>query len=242
MQIVCDSCGHAGEAAAIDVVAGQVEVTCAACGVAQVLQAGAAPREPRRPVAAAAAPVRVDPVPATPVAAAAPAPSRRLPPVKCPKCGSRQYDERACHTCGLVFAKVREGFRPWERVPPEKRPAVRRADELWQQVEANPGDAGAHKTFVDACKASGISDIAAMRYRHRVADFPDDELSQHYLEQAVRDAHAVAQAMIGAAGGTDGFHDNVKLVRKGVVFFVAVLTVVLFVLVMRVFSNTAGSY
>lgn len=247
MQVVCEACGHAGEAAAVEVKDGAVLVTCAACGVTNQLGGGApaAAPSPDAPPSAAAAPSattgeapaaahaavvddeamlpEVEPLPASEAQA-------DLPPVKCPKCGHRQHDDTSCHKCGLVFANVRPGHRPWEDWPAEKQPAIDRAGELWAAVEAAPGDAARHAAFVDWCRTEGVITWAAMRYRHWVSDHPDDALSHSYLERTVRDAQALAQAMTLS---DDRFLQTTRRIKTVMLVIVAVLCVVASVVLVR---------
>lgn len=250
MQVVCEACGHAGEAAAVEVKDGAVLVTCASCGVTNQLGGAPAATAPRAATAEAgdvatdaqavadALPVdeamlpEVEPVPVVGDAV-------DLPPVKCPKCGHRQYDDSACHKCGLVFANVRPGHRPWDDWPAAKQPAIDRAGELWAAVEAAPGDAARHAAFVDWCRTEGVITWAAMRYRHWVSDHPDDALSHSYLERTVRDAQALAQAM---APADDGFLQTTRRIKTVMLLVVAALCVVAsIVLVKMIVARNAMS-
>lgn len=221
MDIVCNHCGAAGPASNVEVVEGQVRVTCGSCGHASVLGGGAAvagqaPRGPRE----------LDP---------------GLPPVKCPKCGHRQYDESACHKCGLMFSKVREGITPpWERHDRTKRDKIAQAQRLWEAVVASPADAARHAAFVDFCRTNAIADHAARRYRHYVADHPSDALAQRYLQQTVQDAHAVAQALVSSASGD--FSAGAKRVRHITMAFVILLLVALAVFAFRTFQQQAAPF
>lgn len=194
MQIVCESCGHQGAAASIDVVGTAVRVTCSACGHASELGGGAEPAAP------------------TTERGSTSGAERTLPPNKCPKCGHRQQDSVACHKCGLVFARVRgKGERPWEAAPPGKEEAVARAKSLWQDVEADPTDAN-HQIFVDHVRRNGISAWAAMRYRRWVSDRPDDAVAQKHLNAVVADAQAIASAL-GSSADARAYAANAKRIR-----------------------------
>ncbi len=143
-----------------------------------------------------------------------------LAPVKCPKCGHRQYDERACHTCGLVFAKA-AGDRPWERVEPGKEAVTAKAEERWQHVVTAPSDPGRHAEFVEFCRQNGLTRVAARNYRHWLADHPNDRLSKNYLDQVVKDAQVVAQAF--AVGDAETFARNARRLRTVLGLIVALL-------------------
>lgn len=252
MQVVCEACGHAGEAAAVEIVDGAVMVTCAACGVATqlggagqpapVVQAVGDDERDAPPAAAADATVAAGATKAVvdeaaedesalpevePLVADAP---RELPPVKCPKCGHRQHNDVSCHKCGLVFANVRDGYRPWEDWPADKQPAIERAQALWAAVEQAPGDAARHAAFVDWCRSEGVITWAAMRYRHWVADHPDDALSHSYLERTVRDAQALAQAMTMS---DDGFIQTTRRIKSVMLLIVAALSIVATVVLVK---------
>lgn len=121
------------------------------------------------------------------------------PPIKCPKCAHRQYDELACVRCGLVFSLVPEGETPWEQVPPHQAGAAREAEGLWAQVVAAPEDEEAHAAYLRFVEEQGLLDLALQRYRHRVADHPDEALSSQSLQRLIDRATARAAAMLGVA-------------------------------------------
>lgn len=217
MNIVCDHCGASGPAANVEVVEGQVRVTCSACHHTSVLGGGGTTVADRKP----AAERPVDP---------------NVPPVKCPKCGHRQYDEHACHKCGLVFANVREGVTPpWERHDRAKRSKIDRASGLWDELMADPDDAARHAAFVDFCRKNAIADFAAMRYRHYVSDHPSDALARRYMEQSIHDAHAVAQALVSSA--SDKFSEGTKRARQITMVVVMLLLMGLFLFAFRLFQQ-----
>ena len=204
MQIVCESCGATGAAAAIDVVEGEVHVTCASCGKSSAVGAS-------NPESLAKA---------RPVSSSEPA--ANLPPTKCPKCGHRQHDTVACHKCGLVFARARKrGERPWEAAPEGKEEAVAKAQSLWAEVEANPTDEH-HQRFVDHARRSGIAAWASMRYRHWLADHPGDETAKAHMAVVVADAQAIAAAL-GSTGTADAYAANAKKIRIALLVVVVLM-------------------
>jgi len=255
VQIVCESCGATGAAASVEVVDGAVQLVCASCGHANVAggapsqpapdPAGAASAEPDPPVldvglamaaAAPSAPADAGPAdahaPDASTAAEAPEPAdvADLPPVKCPKCAHRQYDEHACHRCGLVFAMVDASDRPWERLEPHQEARAPEARTLWSAVEATPGDASVHVAFVDYCRQNDLLGFAARQYRHWMADHPNDALSRSYLDRVVHDAQALVHAM---SVGDDPFLAKARRLRNGMLVVVAVFCVVAMVWLVR---------
>lgn len=263
MQIVCESCGATGAAASVEVVDGAVQLRCASCGHLNVLRSdGSAPAPDATEGETGAAAAPAGPLSSTPPgpggADAEPAPPQDLPddafvepsleappsstsdpvvdlpPVKCPKCGHRQHDDRACHRCGLVFALVDAGDRPWERLEPHQELHAPRARELWSGIEARPADASTHAAFVDHCRQHDLLGFAAMRYRHWMADHPDDALSRSYLDRVVRDAQALVQAM---SVGDDPFLAKARRMRNTMLVIVGVLCVVAMVWLVRTMAS-----
>lgn len=250
MQIVCERCTTAGAAAASEVVDGQIRLRCGACGHWNALRVGpavgAGPEaaseaftvetagEPApRPDAAQLAVVELEPLePAS--ATSAPV---ALPPVKCPKCGHRQHDDVSCDKCGLTFALVADGRRPWEEYAPDQAPHIPEAARLWSEVTAAPRDAARHGRFVDFCRERGLLTFAAMRYRHHMADFPDDAVSQSYLDRVVRDATATVRAM---PGGRDEFAGQVNRVRNALLVIVVGLCGVAVAFMIRLMMSQDG--
>jgi hypothetical protein len=158
-----------------------------------------------------------------------------LPPVKCPKCGHRQYDEEHCARCGLVFALVKDGRRPWEHYPPELQPHVDRAWELWRDVEASTRASARHAAFVDHCRAHDLLGFAAMRYRHHLADAPSDPVASEYLGRVVRDA----QARVQIHAEPEDFTRTARQVRNVLLVVVFLFCLIATVFVLRVFRMTS---
>lgn len=244
MQIVCEKCGQTGAAASIDVRAGVVFVRCGRCGAESALAGtpiASTSSGPRPPVALVPTP---EPLRRTPLASAplvdvelvaesggsAPIAEVVLPPIKCPKCGHRQNDPEACDRCGLVFANVRDGRKPWEEWPAEQRPYVSRAEALWNDVAQRPDDPAYHAAFVDYCRQHGLVALAATRYRHRLADHPGDAVSRSYLERIIRDAAAMAQAM---STPVQRSADAIKRVKNGVLVAVLVISAIATIVLVR---------
>ncbi len=96
--------------------------------------------------------------------------------IVCPKCRNRQDDRIACHRCGLVFAnwtpeREREQFAS---IPPD---ILQRAERLWKEVESAPSEreTDAWKAFDAFCATAHADLYAAVKYRERLADYPEDE-------------------------------------------------------------------
>lgn len=243
--IVCEKCGQTGKAASVDVVEGAVFLRCGHCGHSSPIAAQASPGVvgaehpamtgeaasialPDAPTESMRGPSDVLDVSLERVTPEARV--RELPPVKCPKCGHRQHETESCNRCGLTFALVADGSRPWEDFPPEQALHVPEARRLWQQVESAPDDIAAHSRFVEFCRDRGLITFAAMCYRHRLADVPDDAVSQSWLERVVRDATALAQAM---RPQRDEFVDQLARLKQVLLVVVGILSVLAVVLMFR---------
>lgn len=238
MQIVCEKCGTTGAAAAVEIVGGNIVLRCATCGHGNTVQTSIAATEQPPPVVLARPPElapssdQTNPAPQrTAEALAAPA---NLPPIKCPKCGHRQYDEDSCEKCGLVYALVADGRRPWDEFPPEQALHLPEARRLWSLVQATPDHLPNHATFVAFCRENGLLTFAASRYRHHLADFPDDAVSQSYLERVVRDATALVQTLRPERDDFTAQLARLKTVLLVVVGFLCVLAVAIMLRMMMI--------
>lgn len=209
LQLTCSRCSHAGAPGHVDSGGGMVRLTCSRCyGIHVMLPDGSlALIVASADVASVAVPVSGPmSAPAPPVAAAVVVRDEvsvpdiavqpvDLPPVKCQKCGHRQYEAESCHRCGLVFRLVKPGFAPWDDYGELAKPHLPRARELWKAVESFPASDDAHDAFVQHCRKTGLLLFAATRYRHFLADYPGHSLSEKWLAQVVRDATAMAGVM-----------------------------------------------
>lgn len=198
MQIRCEHCGHEGEAADARSVEGAIWVVCGSCGEASPLIRPPKPDAPAPPVestryAATGASVAVERVAVGPPPKPA-SPAAGLPPHKCPKCGHRQDDALACHKCGLVFANAQKR-RPWEEIPPNRKVAFGRVESAFRRLVAEDSDAAAHAEFEAFAVKEQAADHAIRLYRHHLADYPSDEVSQMALSGLVQRAQMVAQSL-----------------------------------------------
>lgn len=201
MQIRCEHCGHEGEAADARSVEGAIWVVCGSCGEASPLirppkqDAPAPPVESTRYATTSVSNAvermeRVEPeMPPKPAS-----PPAGLPPHKCPKCGHRQDDAVACHKCGLVFANAQKR-RPWEEIPPNRKVAFGRVESAFRRLVAEDADAAAHAEFEAFAVKEQAVDHAIRLYRHHLADYPGDEVSQMALSGLVQRAQMVAQSL-----------------------------------------------
>lgn len=198
MQIRCEHCGHEGEAADARSVDGAIWVVCGSCGVASPLLRPASPPapEPEPQSTRYASTGEFAAVERVEVAAPAPAPvpAPGLPPHKCPKCGHRQEDAVACHKCGLVFANAQKR-RPWEEIPANRKVAYARVETAFRALVSTQGDGAAHAAFEALATKEMAVEHAIRLYRHHLADFPDDEVSQAALRGLVQRAQMVAQSL-----------------------------------------------
>lgn len=206
MQIRCEHCGHEGEAADAKSVDGEIWVVCGSCGVASpLLRPSKAPmvrqeetaKEAAQPESTryassgdVAALERVEVVPPS----VAPQPAAGLPAHKCPKCGHRQDDGFACHKCGLVFANAQKR-RPWEEVPANRKVAYARVENAFRRLVGESSDEAAHAAFEAYAAKEMATEHAIRLYRHHLADFPDDMVSQAALRGLVQRAQTVAQSL-----------------------------------------------
>lgn len=201
MQIRCEHCGHEGEAADARSVEGAIWVVCGSCGEASPLIRPPKPDAPAPPVEstryattgvsnAVERMERLEPeLPSKPAA-----PAAGLPPHKCPKCGHRQDDAVACHKCGLVFANAQKR-RPWEEIPANRKVAFGRVESAFRRLVAEESDASAHAEFEAFAVKEQAADHAIRLYRHHLADYPGDEVSQMALSGLAQRAQMVAQSL-----------------------------------------------
>lgn len=118
-----------------------------------------------------------------------------LAPIKCVKCGHRQHNSKSCDRCGLVFARITDGNRPWEQPPSGKEIHYKKAEFLWKKIEASPNSKGAHDEFCAYCRNNNIIELASRRYRFRLSDYPNDALAQHYNKKIVQSANKMLKTM-----------------------------------------------
>jgi len=161
--------------------------------------------------------------------------TKALPPVKCPKCAHRQYGKTSCDACGLIFALVKDGHRPWETYPPEQEADVARARAMWSRIEQDPGNESLHATFVSFCRERSLLLFAVTRYRHRVADDPDEPHTLAFFERVKSDAKALAQA---SPVVQDAFLSSVRRIRGLLLVSVLILCVIAIVVITKLVFNS----
>lgn len=260
LQLQCQRCGHLGPVTRFDVADGQMRLWCPACGAPHTLSqsgqpllddsigaptgpspapapapaplASSAPSAPPPPVQIAD--IELEPFTPTPLPARAPSPPRELPPVKCPKCAHRQHDPDSCEKCGLVFALVRPGEAPWEVFSPTAAPHVPEARRLWAAVEEQPSRESLHDSFHSFCRANGLTLFAISRYRHRLADFPDDPLAQQFFDRASRDAMAMVSAL---PSSNEEFMAQANRFKQVLVAIAAILCLIAVIAMFRIIST-----
>lgn len=166
MRVDCQSCDRVSDLGGLVPVPGGFGYTCA-CGHVNVLAPVVAPRaEP-----------------------AAEGPEDE-PAVTCPKCGHRQDDARACHRCGLVFAKAVAG-----RFDDDALGDHPLADSLrarWAELRTNLDDQAGHKAFIRTCAEANLMEFAGLCYR-RLGGREDPRVTA-YRDQVI----AAALARVGA--------------------------------------------
>jgi hypothetical protein len=103
----------------------------------------------------------------------------------CPKCASdRPVGADSCPRCGLLVSRWSNFARPEIHHPV--------LDTLWARVEAEWSDEGRHARFLDQAAVLGALDVAAARYRSRLArlaegrDEGERSRAQAGLDRAVR--------------------------------------------------------
>lgn len=195
MRVTCDRCGSPEERAGLDAVAGGFGFVCGVCDAVNVLA----------PVMAE--PARQDAAPG-PRVAEAPAP---LGPgeIACPKCGNVQRDPKACHTCGLVFAKVDADLaRRFARDPLEGHPAGARIRARWAELAGDLDDEEAHRGFIRLCAETDLLEYAGQCYRRLTAPGqPEDPRVAAYRQRVL----AAAMAAVGRLERKQTTHDSGKL-------------------------------
>ncbi|TVR02539.1 MAG: hypothetical protein EA398_07345 [Deltaproteobacteria bacterium] len=165
-----------------------------------------------------------------------------LPPIKCPKCAHRQFDDESCARCGLVFALApAPGEAPWEAVPLGKGEAVDEAERLWRAVEAEPESVERNDAFVRHVLEFDLLDMGLRRYRHHVSDHPDQEEPRRALERLVERATAVASAMLDVVGSrTRSVERTGRLVKNGLLVLVSAALVYAVFLGWRILRGMGG--
>lgn len=176
MEITCQRCGASADVERLEAVPGGFGFTCGACTHVNVLAPVAAP-----------APAPAGPAPATPP----PAP-RALQPgeVECPKCGHGQRDPEACHRCGLVFARARDGR--FDGDPLAGHPAAEAIRQRWEALSADLDDAEGHHAFIRMCAEADLLEYAGQCYRRlgRGAAAEEDARVASYRQRVMQAALA----------------------------------------------------
>lgn len=258
MQLVCEQCGTVGPAAKVEVVAGAVHLTCGGCGAVASLGTIAPTATNPGPAAQIGSPLAAGGTTGVPGAGEVPpvallelslaplaesseadapafaAGGVALAPVKCPKCGHRQHDEDACHRCGLVFARVADGRRPWEADYTEsQRQRLPEAARQFDRVEQRPDDAARHEAFVQWCRDADMMFFAAQRYAHLAADRPSDPVTTRYRQQVTSDLHAATMALVRSDTAAPDGSQKVRAALLAIVVVACVAALMLLARMMR---------
>jgi len=215
LKIVCESCGHQGEAAAIRVDEGVPVFTCGSCGFENRADSGDAPAEPAAPAASEPAPVEPNPVPLGPGE------------IKCPKCFHRQPSAAShCVRCGLDLSRAAEFRHAFEPDPKGREEEYARALEMWDRLVQTPTDRGAHESFLSFCTQNGLLEMASRRYRERLSDYPDESPTDEFMSQVNQRMEALAVSMLSADTWSEDLTRNVTRIKRLLLIVAAILALV----------------
>lgn len=183
MRVGCVGCERFIEVEGLVAVEGGLGFVCTACSRVNVLQRALA-----------------EPTPAE----QAPAPTEStedLPEgrVVCPKCGHAQQDPKACHRCGLNFARARLGRARFPSDPLEGHPARALLTQKWSTLAERLEDTAQHHAFIELCAAQRALDFAGSVYRGLTPPGrAEDPRVSEYRDRVLR----LAVAQVGSAIGT----------------------------------------
>jgi len=183
MRVGCVGCERFIEVEGLVPVVGGLGFTCTACSRVNVLQ----------PAMSTPAPA---PAAATLTETAGPVPDGR---VVCPKCGNTQKDQKACHRCGLNFARARSGRARFPTDPLESHPARALLTQKWATLADRLEDTPQHHAFIELCAAQRALDFAGHVYRGLTPPgTAEDPRVSEYRDRVLR----LAVAQVGSAVGT----------------------------------------
>lgn len=218
MNVVCEACGETVAVESFQLIDDCVVFTCPECGESN--GADVAPKKDE-----SEEPARIEQPDQS---------AKHGLTVKCPKCFLRQATKGDCPRCGLNLLKATQNEQAWDVYPDEKTVEYERALTLWSSVEEEPNKEENHQTFVEHCSENGLLEIAARRYRSRLADCSGESLSEAYLKTTVERLEALALASLGADQWSERFINKINVAKRvlliiSVLFFVVGLVVLVLI-------------
>ena len=133
----------------------------------------------------------------------------------CPKCGHAQRDPKACHRCGLHFARARAGRVVFPADPLEGHPLKSVLSERWQALSQALDDTSGHHAFIELCAAQNALDFAGQAYRQLT---PPGEIEDPRVaalrDRVLKCAVARAAATLGAGRSADHAERRARIARS----------------------------
>jgi hypothetical protein len=133
----------------------------------------------------------------------------------CPKCGHAQQDPKACHRCGLHFARARAGRVVFPTDPLEGHPLKPVLTERWLVLSRALDDTTAHHAFIELCAAQNALDFAGQAYRQLT---PPGEVEDPRVAalrgRVLKCAVARAAATLGAGRPADKVERQARVARS----------------------------
>ncbi|MCA9545572.1 MAG: hypothetical protein KC613_14305 [Myxococcales bacterium] len=194
MRVTCRECAGAVDLDGLKPVEGGFGFDCPHCAAVNVLAPVAAEPSPEARTASPAAPPEParasEAVPAEPPAAPEPDRAEPLPPgmTECPKCAHRQYDDDACHRCGLDFARYRAGQARGLLDPLAGHPLADTLRRRWAELSQRLDDEQGHRDFIGLCAEHKLLEYAGQCYRKAAAGRPEDPRITAYREKVIQAA------------------------------------------------------
>ncbi|MFB6264086.1 MAG: zinc ribbon domain-containing protein [Bradymonadaceae bacterium] len=252
MKFQCSNCGHTGAADDVRSTEEGVEVVCAECGTAEPLETrgdaeneggeGASPPSsvsatgvgPDTEEALEAFGPEPDDDRSAPLAGVVEEPTENLIPdpgegPRCPKCAALVSEAAEhCPRCGLDLAEGRsydDGEAPWEEPPRGKEGERRRALELWEAFEDEPG-AERLETFVEFARDEQLVELGVRRLRFYLAENPDDREAADAVASLVEEMNSrVAAAKARAEADAEQFDEDIARIKRALAWIVILLSV-----------------
>lgn len=244
MKFECSACGHLGEAEEVRPSGGGIEVVCAACGEANVLEMDGADDDEDAEEAVEEE-AGVEDLPDSvrsglqekgygPTNLKMPSDEalERLKPelgpgLRCPKCAKLlRADAENCVRCGLNQEEARryaDGEAPWETPLPGQEAAFEQADLLWSAFEEAPDDEKL-ANFVELVREEGLYELGIRRLRFHLVDRPEDQKALEALrELAVGIQSHITAARAKAEANADAMNRNIKQFKRRVIVGVLVV-------------------
>lgn len=133
----------------------------------------------------------------------------------CPKCGHAQQDPKACHRCGLHFARARAGRVAFPAEPLEGHPLRLVLTERWTVLSKTLDDTAAHHAFIELCAAQDALAFAGHAYRQLTpAGEVEDPRVAALRDRVLKRAVAQAAATLGAGRPAENAERQTRIARS----------------------------